>query len=406
MTSNEKRHYPGGSKGRVNRAGDSFRRGEETEEDTRILEEWRKAHRHVLDAFRKLLGRRTEGTEVIVAQRHKRKSTIVDKLRRRKVRKLAEMNDVAGCRLIFESVDDLYRFRGEFRNARFRHKLKNDDNADKYDYIKYPKPETGYRGVHDVYSYASGSVSGNRYEGLLVEIQYRTHVQHAWATAVEVVGFVTENEPKFGRGDDRFREIFRYASEILARAFENEKSCLKGLGDEEVVRGFDDLDSELKFIEMLGGLDVAGEEGLRGKNVILVFEENDLRVKSFVRAPEALEELFRLEKENPGKDIVLVRGDRGRDVRVAFRNYFSDASDFTGKIREGRRLLTSDLSSYFESYELTESFTHGETRSAEKMPEGELISTDEVPELGFTEHWRHYTKRYVRETDASEDANE
>ena len=390
----------------MNRAGDSFRRGEETEEDTRILEEWRKAHRHVLDAFRKLLGRRTEGTEVVVAQRHKRKSTIVDKLRRRKVRKLAEMNDVAGCRLIFESIDDLYEFRGEFRNARFKHKLKNDDNADKYDYIKYPKPETGYRGVHDVYSYASGSVSGKRYEGLLVEIQYRTHVQHAWATAVEVVGFVTENEPKFERGDDRFREIFRYASEILARAFENEKSCLKDLGDEEVVRGFDDLDSELRFIEMLGGLDVAGQEGLMGKNVILVFEENDLRVKSFVRAPEALEELFRLEKENPGKDIVLVRGDRGRDVRVAFRNYFSDASDFTGKIREGRRLLTSDLSSYFESYELTESFTHGETRSAEKMPEGELISTDEVPELGFTEHWRHYTKRYVRETDPSEDANE
>lgn len=390
----------------MNRAGDSFRRGEETEEDTRILEEWRKAHRHVLDAFRKLLGRRTEGTEVVVAQRHKRKSTIVDKLRRRKVRKLAEMNDVAGCRLIFESIDDLYEFRGEFRNARFKHKLKNDDNADKYDYIKYPKPETGYRGVHDVYSYASGSVSGKRYEGLLVEIQYRTHVQHAWATAVEVVGFVTENEPKFERGDDRFREIFRYASEILARAFENEKSCLKDLGDEEVVRGFDDLDSELRFIEMLGGLDVAGQEGLMGKNVILVFEENDLRVKSFVRAPEALEELFRLEKENPGKDIVLVRGDRGRDVRVAFRNYFSDASDFTGKIREGRRLLTSDLSSYFESYELTESFTHGETRSAEKMPEGELISTDEVPELGFTEHWRHYTKRYVRETDTSEDANE
>lgn len=83
MASTEKRHYPGGSKGRVNRAGDSFRRGEETEEDVRILEEWRKAHRHVLDAFRKLLGRRAEGTEVVVAQRHKRRSTIVDKLRRR-----------------------------------------------------------------------------------------------------------------------------------------------------------------------------------------------------------------------------------------------------------------------------------------------------------------------------------
>lgn len=395
----------------MNRAGTNFRCGKETEEDVRILEEWRKAHRHVLDAFRKLLGRRKEGTEVLVVQRHKRRTTIIDKLRRRNklgkpiVRNLAGMNDVAGCRLIFESIDDLYEFRGEFRNARFKHKLKNDDNADKYDYIKCPK-STGYRGVHDVYSYASGSVSGKRYEGLLVEIQYRTHVQHAWATAVEVVGFVTENEPKFERGDDRFQEIFRYASEILARAFENGKSCLKDLGDEEVIRGFDDLNSELGFIKMLVGLDMAGEEEFKRKNVILVFEKNELHVKSFARAPEALEELFRLEKENPGKDIVLVRGDRGRDVRVAFRNYFSDASDFTRKIREGKRLLTSDLSSYFESYELTESFTHGETRSAEKMPGSELGSTDEVPELGFTEDWRHYTKRFVSETDTSEDSNE
>lgn len=297
------------------------------------------------------------------------------------MRKLAEMNDVAGCRLIFESIDDLYEFRGKFRSARLKHKLKNED-VDKYDYIKFPNPKTGYRGVHDVYSYNSGSVSGKRYQGLLVEIQYRTHIQHAWATAVEVVGFVTENEPKFERGDDRFQEIFRYASEILARAFENEKSCLKDLEDEEVIRGFDELDSELGFIEMLLGLDMASEGILKQKNVILIFEEDELHVKSFPTATKALDTLFELEEKNPGKDIVLVKADKGRDVRVAFRNYFSDAGDFTEKIHEGRKVLASDLGShYFGSYELKVIF-----------PRGESHSTEEVPEFRFAEDWRHYTK--------------
>lgn len=54
------------------------------------------------------------------------------------------MDDVAGCRLIFRSIKELYGFREDFHKARFKHKRKND--ADKYDYIKSPEP-TGYRGA-------------------------------------------------------------------------------------------------------------------------------------------------------------------------------------------------------------------------------------------------------------------
>ncbi|MDX5299682.1 MAG: RelA/SpoT domain-containing protein, partial [Gammaproteobacteria bacterium] len=90
-----------------------------------------------------------------------------------------------------------------FLKARFKHKRKN--NIDKYDYIKRPK-STGYRGIHDVYSYDVNSKNGDKYRGLLIEIQYRTLVQHAWATAVEVIGFITENQPKFQQGDQRYLE--------------------------------------------------------------------------------------------------------------------------------------------------------------------------------------------------------
>lgn len=51
-------------------------------------------------------------------------------------------------------------------------------------------------------------------------------------------------------------------------------------------------------------------------------------MRSFRDAPDALRALFELEKNLPDKDVVLVRADTSDDVRLAFRNYFSDAKDF------------------------------------------------------------------------------
>ena len=59
-----------------------------------------------------------------------------------------------------------------------------------------------------------------------MELQYRTQAQHAWATALEVVSRVTENQPKFDRGDERYMEFFRLASEIIARAHDHTR-CTK-----------------------------------------------------------------------------------------------------------------------------------------------------------------------------------
>lgn len=74
--------FPGGSKGRVNRAGENVRSGNAGAEDLRVIEEWRAAHRAVLNTFQAILRARTRGTDVVVAQRHKRKTTIFDKLDR------------------------------------------------------------------------------------------------------------------------------------------------------------------------------------------------------------------------------------------------------------------------------------------------------------------------------------
>ncbi len=160
------KQFPGGSKSRVNRAGNAVRDGSATHDDYLVIEEWRAAHRAVLNTFQAILRNRTIGSNTTVAQRHKRRTTIFDKLLRLPEMQLARMDDVAGCRLIFDDVDGLERFKLTFHKARFHHQRKNE--PDKYNYIANPK-STGYRGIHDIYAYDVNSDTGKHLKGLMVE---------------------------------------------------------------------------------------------------------------------------------------------------------------------------------------------------------------------------------------------
>jgi hypothetical protein len=249
------------------------------------------------------------------------------------------MDDVAGCRLIFSNVADLVSFRAQFHRARFNHRRRNE--IDKYDYLTSPKT-TGYRGIHDVYVYDVKSEVGKHLTGLYVEIQYRTLVQHAWATAVEVIGFITESQPKFERGDKRYEHAMSFASEILARAFENMKGPHPELEDRELVKRFLGLDKELSLLNTLRGLNAADKAVSQNRNAILLFSGlQELEVRTYRDSTEALRALFEFEKQFPERDVVLVRADTSDEVRLAFKNYFSDARDFITKVERGCEKLSA-----------------------------------------------------------------
>jgi putative GTP pyrophosphokinase len=336
--------FPGGSKERVNRAGEAVRARTASAEDYAVIDEWRAAHRAVLNTFQANLRLRTRGTDIVVAQRHKRKSTIFGKLCRFPKMQLSRMDDVAGCRLIFPTQDALAEFRAKMHEARFKHQLKNEPL--KYDYIQNPK-RTGYRGIHDVYSYDVNSKHGQQHKGLLIELQYRTFHQHAWATAVEVVGFITESQPKFQIGDSRYEYSLSLASEIIARAYENSNSCHPMMTNQELVKNFLDAEAEIGLMKMLRALNSAEGEITEKKNIILIFENiadgsPSLITKSYRHSTDAIRALFELEAANPSKDIVLVHADTSENVRVAFRNYFSDATEFIRMIDTGCNSLTGE----------------------------------------------------------------
>lgn len=326
--------YP---KGRVNRAGIEVRNKNPSAADMEVLDNWRASHKYILNTFQATLRNRSRGTGVVVAQRLKRIKTIFEKLERQPRMELARMHDVAGCRLIFTDLTDLNEFRRRFHAARFAHVLRNQ--VDDYNYIKHPKDD-GYRGIHDVYKYNVGSVGGKNWNGLQLELQYRTIYQHAWATSVEVVGLVTANQPKFNVGDERHKEFFRLTSEIIARTCEGSTSCHADLAPDELIDRFDAIEAEINLLRTLKGINGVNEEVLSGKNVILVFkQESQLDIFTYTRSKDAIDEYFKLEKSGSGEDIVYVSADSGEDVRSAFRNYFSDTRDFVIYVEEGRKIL-------------------------------------------------------------------
>ena len=71
MTITNKKHFPGGSKSKVNKAGEYIRNGTSTPKDHLTIEEWRSAHRAVLNTFQAILRNRTKGKNITVEGKRK-----------------------------------------------------------------------------------------------------------------------------------------------------------------------------------------------------------------------------------------------------------------------------------------------------------------------------------------------
>src|SRR5664279_5137636 len=172
------------SRGQVDKAGTIFLHTDISftfSEAVGIIDNWRSSHNYPLNIFQDGLRKRAKPiyAKCIIAQRIKRLSSIVAKLMRFKTMRLSMMQDIGGCRAVMETVKQVDRLVNDYKSSDIKHKLHQED-----DYIKNPKL-SGYRGVHLVYRY-NGRKS--EYNGLKIEIQIRSDIQHAWATAVETVG--------------------------------------------------------------------------------------------------------------------------------------------------------------------------------------------------------------------------
>jgi len=333
--------HPRYTRKQVTKAGARFALNQGLPEDPFILENWRASHAWVINTFQVNLRRRSRNTDVVVGTRLKRRVTIINKLQRFPQMQLGRMHDIAGCRVIFPDISTLNAFRQDVHRARFAHKRRSIEE-EKWNYILHPKPD-GYRGIHDVYEYESRSDIGSLWKGLLIEIQYRTLLQHSWATAVEVAGLLTHNNPKFGQGAPEFVDFFAISSEILARRYEETTSCFPDMSDTELKERFMALEEETRILQLFRRVNSKIVEIDFKMNNILIFpfvsadNENDsnLEVIPFSSVNAAIDRYNSLEKEREGQaDIVLVRADNFENLRITFRNYFADTTEFVQHLDE------------------------------------------------------------------------
>jgi len=163
------------------------------------LSYWRSTHEKPLEQAYALLGRSALKIDptVVLAKRLKRAPSIVAKLERFREMKLRNMQDIGGCRAILPTQKKVLKLVREL-------KLRKDFRVKQY--IENPK-EDGYRGIHLIGDFSAG-VEGKR----SIEIQLRTQIQHAWATAVEIIDLFTGQAIKSNRGQERWKDFFKSAS--------------------------------------------------------------------------------------------------------------------------------------------------------------------------------------------------
>lgn len=354
------------SKTQVKKAGQRIRNGSRDPVDMGILQRWRARHIWVLNTFQANIRKYTSGTKYVVGQRLKRQPTIIDKLVREPRMQLTTMHDIAGCRVIFPNMEELTAFRSHFNSLKFHHKRRTAER-DQFNYVRRPK-STGYRGVHDVWEYSSKSKKAMDYKGLLIELQYRTVYQHAWATAIEVVDLISSDRIKFNDAEAIRMDFFRHASEIIARAYEDRKSCLPALSNEELTRRFKSIEGSTGLLSTLKNLRLAQSIRNFSNNMILMFfygrdgSASYLEYQSY-KSNAYAERMYRVFEEDFAgvADVVLVRAKNLQSVREVFKNYFADATEFVKYVELGIMRL-NDPQIRFDFYYETSSKSRRDRR--------------------------------------------
>jgi ppGpp synthetase/RelA/SpoT-type nucleotidyltranferase len=302
-----------------------------------VIENWRTSHGAVLNTAQAWLRRLDKLQRPIVGQRLKRYNTIVDKITSGRSQDLSTMHDIAGVRAIFRSIEEVADFRGQMRLSKAQHRLTHEST--KFDYIASPK-STGYRGIHEVMERQVPSRSGAEWNGLKFEVQLRTAVQHAWATAVEIYDDTQASRFKFEASANPAYEQFLIVSEMFARVHESSLGCLHDQSDIALAERFTELESETHTVTMIHGLQVAVNYRPLEKNSILQRTVNgELIVHPFSSFPRALREISNIEARPETLNAVLVGAKTPYHIREAFRNYFEDTADFVALLDDALRQI-------------------------------------------------------------------
>jgi len=331
----------------VRRAGDTLRGTltfepecrEETLRVFQIASSWRSSHAHPINSIMRSVSARIRiaGLEGITVARLKRMPSVRKKLRNH-AGKLNQIQDLGGVRAILPSMNDANVLVSEIKE-KLNHKFFDED-----DYVADPK-EGGYRSVHLIYKF-QGKGEAERFDGRRIEIQVRSRLQHAWATAVEAAGLINGQDMKAGEGDERWLRLFDLMSAEFAlvenapvsrhvpeRAQRNQE--IKELN--RALNAADVLD-DLRYVSQ--SLDLVYTKTNNPTYYLLEYDHVSKQVRAVPKygPSDALSdyrrrELENVETHNENRKTVLVEADNVESLKQAYPNYFTDVAYFTQTLR-------------------------------------------------------------------------
>jgi ppGpp synthetase/RelA/SpoT-type nucleotidyltranferase len=300
-------------------------------EALKVLSYWRASHLVPLNAAVREVGDvvRHRHKSAIVAKRLKRAPSIIAKLKRESKMDLQNMQDVGGCRVIVRSIKHVNQLRRAL-TARSAYRTK--------DYIKEPKPD-GYRGIHLIGKFP-GKAQGSQSQ---IEIQLRTEIQHAWATAVEIIDLFTKQRLKANEGKPEWQEFFCLASEALA--------ALDGIETDptrhrhvcaEVLRLATRLNVLTRFAVFSNSVRILEEQGVKGVEGYYLLEIDTKKqtvrysffpIAAYDMAVEHYLQQERTSLKSPELVVALVSTDSLSGLKEAYPNYFADSGVFVGHLQ-------------------------------------------------------------------------
>jgi ppGpp synthetase/RelA/SpoT-type nucleotidyltranferase len=306
-----------------------------------IINNWRSSHAFPLNALHVTLRGRAKKVDanVLTAQRLKRLSSIESKLRRFPEMKLTQMQDIGGCRAVVKDVAEVDRLIAAYRTGIAKNPKKRHAFLSEKDYISKPKAD-GYRSHHLVYRYQSRARKHSAYNGLKVEIQVRTKLQHAWATAVEIISTFTGQALKSNIGDDRWKRFFKLMSSEIALREKRPLVPDTPTDRVELVAELRQLVEELQVQSAITGwgtgVQIVSERARHAHTYLLILDSKKRVIThiGFTKKdmPEAQRRYLAAETENADKpwiQAVLVSVESVSALQRAYPNYYLDSMAFS-----------------------------------------------------------------------------
>jgi ppGpp synthetase/RelA/SpoT-type nucleotidyltranferase len=312
---------------------------DEIREAFHIANNWREAHAYPMRSLRGSLRwyMHKHEMEGVTVARLKRMHAIRRKLKRSNLR-LQQVQDLGGCRAILASLSDVRRLVELMRNC--RHEFRSESS-----YIDKPKPD-GYRSHHLMFNYVGKTDNQKQFNGKRIEVQIRTRLQHAWATAVESVGLFLGEYLKGDMGSPEWLRLFLLMSAEFAR-FEG---CPEphGVPDHasriaeiraldatlEATKNLDKLSHAVRFT------DISVAPSVKPSYYLITYDNatNEISVQSYfypktATASYGSAEFFDNKTGRDTKNIVLVEADKVEALKEAYPNYFGDVQLFRAQLR-------------------------------------------------------------------------